>query len=364
MTEYCKGCGIKLQNEDPEALGYTPTLDAAYCQRCFKLRHYGELTVNMQKGINAEETFSKILSIHGLVFWIVDIFCFESDWITRINKRLPDTDIIMILTKRDVLPLTVTDEKLLDFVNARLQEENVQVKDILICGNLRTRSPKSQLSEPGQAAIDRIRAAIERERKGRDVVFMGTANAGKSTLLNRLLEGKDLTTSHNPGTTLDLVPIPQDGYTIYDTPGIENHHSMLSYLQPEDLKSVIPVKPIRPFVSQVYEDQSFAVGGLARLDVVIKGKVSVVGYFSRQLKIHRGKLANADDLWKKHLNEMLVPAVDTSLLTMHTYQMPKLKGKIDVVFHGLGWFCISGEVESVYARVHKGVQVTFRKAMI
>ena len=35
MTEYCKGCGVQLQNEDPDALGYVPKLDASYCQRCF-----------------------------------------------------------------------------------------------------------------------------------------------------------------------------------------------------------------------------------------------------------------------------------------------------------------------------------------
>lgn len=66
-------------------------------------------------------------------------------------------------------------------------------------------------------------------RKGRDIVFMGVANAGKSTILNQLLAMEDLTTSRHPGTTLDLVPIEQDGYTIYDTPGIENHHSVLTF---------------------------------------------------------------------------------------------------------------------------------------
>ena len=35
MTKYCKGCGVLLQNEDENALGYVPTLDASYCQRCF-----------------------------------------------------------------------------------------------------------------------------------------------------------------------------------------------------------------------------------------------------------------------------------------------------------------------------------------
>ena len=30
MTKYCKGCGVLLQNEDENALGYVPTLDASY----------------------------------------------------------------------------------------------------------------------------------------------------------------------------------------------------------------------------------------------------------------------------------------------------------------------------------------------
>ena len=40
MTKYCKGCGVLLQNEDENALGYVPTLDASYCQRCYRIRHY------------------------------------------------------------------------------------------------------------------------------------------------------------------------------------------------------------------------------------------------------------------------------------------------------------------------------------
>ena len=45
MTKCCKGCGIVLQNEDDKALGYVPNLEADYCQRCFRIRHYGDVTV-------------------------------------------------------------------------------------------------------------------------------------------------------------------------------------------------------------------------------------------------------------------------------------------------------------------------------
>ena len=128
---------------------------------------------------------------------------------------------------------------------------------------------------------------------------------------------------------------------------------------------MIPTKPIRPFVSQIYEDQSFAAGGLARLDIIPEGKASVVGYFSLSVPIHRGKLADADRLWNEHLNEMLVPCLDTSMVTMHTFHAPAIhQDKMDVVIHGLGWFCVSGNIKQIYVRVHKGINVTFRKAMI
>lgn len=358
MTTYCKGCGVKLQNEDPKKLGYVPNADAEYCQRCFKIRNYGDVVISMQKGIESSQTFDKINQIDGVVFWIVDLFTFESSIIPNLNEKLPGKDIILVLTKRDVLPKTLTNQKIAQFVQERLEHENIHVKDILVCGYLLKDSEESRMY------INFINEAIDYYRNGRDVIFMGIANVGKSTILNHLNQNKELTTSRNPGTTLDLVSIQKDGYVIYDTPGIENYHSVLTHLPVQDLKTVIPTKPIRPFISQIYEDQSFAVGGLARLDVKVKGRATVVGYFSRALSIHRGKLEKADALWENHLNELLSPSLDTSMDTMKTLQC-KMKGdKMDVVIHGVGWFCISGDIKEVKVKVHNGIYVTFRKAMI
>ena len=60
------------------------------------------------------------------------------------------------------------------------------------------------------------------------------------------------------------------------------------------------------------------------------------------------------------------PPADTSLLTMHTWHAPKLQPgeKMDVDIAGIGWFTVSGDVRDIYVKVHKGVDVTFRKAMI
>lgn len=359
MTEYCKGCGVKLQNEDENALGYVPSLDSSYCQRCWKIRNYGDVTIPMQQGIESNETLNKINEIDGTVFWIVDLFNLESNLISRLNQKLPGRDIVMVLTKRDVLPSTLTDEKILRYVQQRLKQEGIQVKDIVICGDL------LKNSDAAKESIERVEDAMQKYGSDR-VIFMGTANAGKSTLVNKILKSEDLTISRNPGTTLDLIPVQMENYTLIDSPGLENYGSVLSWLDPKDLKAVIPNKPIKPIVTQIYEDQSFAVGGLARLDVVADGKATVVGYFNRQLPVHRGKLANADKLWQDHLGEMLSPTLDQSPDTMQTYHAPHLKPgqKMDVVIHGLGWFCVSGNIKDIYVQVHKGIQVSFRKAMI
>ena len=50
----CIGCGAQLQTADKNAPGYTPKADAQYCQRCFRLIHYDDLTLSMKTGIDPD----------------------------------------------------------------------------------------------------------------------------------------------------------------------------------------------------------------------------------------------------------------------------------------------------------------------
>ena len=78
MTKYCKGCGARLQNDDENAIGYVPTLDSSYCQRCYRIRHYGDVTINLQQGIESSETFEKS------TVWKAS--CFGSWTCSRLNR--------------------------------------------------------------------------------------------------------------------------------------------------------------------------------------------------------------------------------------------------------------------------------------
>lgn len=360
MTKRCKGCGALLQNENKNEIGYTPKMDADYCQRCYRLSHYGDVMISMQQGIEANQTLEKINQIDGTVFWVVDLFNFEESLISRLNQKLPGKKIVLVGTKRDLLPDTLTDAKLREFVYDRLDEEGILVDDLIFTSYLNANYEETQDS------LALLKQAMDYHRNKGNAIFMGVANAGKSTIINRLLQSDQLTTSRHPGTTVDVVEIDADGYKIYDTPGIENPHSVLTFIDKKDLKTIIPAATINPIVFQIRQNQSFAVGGLCRLDVYTNKKATVVAYFARSLDVHRGKLENADAFWNAHLGKDLLPAIETSLDKMQLHTAPKLKKgeKMDVVIEGLGWFCVSGEVDKMQIYTPKDVYVVFRKITI
>ena len=43
--KYCQGCGILLQDQNVLQDGYTTSLENDLCQRCFRMRNYGEYQV-------------------------------------------------------------------------------------------------------------------------------------------------------------------------------------------------------------------------------------------------------------------------------------------------------------------------------
>lgn len=359
MSKICKGCGVVLQNENKQAIGYTPKMEADYCQRCFRIRHYDDVVISMNQGIDSDEMLARIAKLDALIVWVVDLFDFEANMIKGLNRHLMGKDILMVATKRDLLPDTLSDEKLADFLLRRLKELSIVVQGIVISGDLVKHPSREQNN-----SIEEIEEAIAIYRKGRNVAVMGMANAGKSTLLNALLGNQNLTTSRHPGTTLDINEIQMKDYILYDTPGLTRMDSFLTHIDDELLKTVVPSRKLKPRGYQLYEDQSISLGGLVRLDLIGGKKVSCVAYFSERLPLHRGKQEKADRLWETHLNELLSPSMDHDFHDMEVYTTRGAQHKIDVVIHGLGWFCISGDVKEIKVYVNKNVNVTFRKAMI
>ncbi len=90
----CKGCGAVLQTTDSKAIGYSPKADAEYCQRCFRLIHYDDLTISMKTGIDPDAVIDRIAKMDALILWVIDLYDFEAGIINGINRKLADKDIV------------------------------------------------------------------------------------------------------------------------------------------------------------------------------------------------------------------------------------------------------------------------------
>ncbi|NRD75910.1 ribosome biogenesis GTPase YqeH [Bacillus sp. BRMEA1] len=365
QKQVCIGCGVKIQTEEPEKIGYAPASalekEIIICQRCFRLKHYNEI----QDVELTDDDFLKILNGIGetkaLIVMIVDIFDFNGSWLPGLHRFVGENNVLLVGNKVDLLPKSVKHNKLIHWMKSEARELGLRPEEVFL------------VSASKGWGIKEAAAAIDEYRNGKDVYIVGCTNVGKSTFINRIIkevtgEGDIITTSHFPGTTLDIIEIPlEDGKALMDTPGIINHHQMAHYIDKGDLKIITPKKEIKPMVFQLNEGQTLFFGGLARFDYISGGRRSFVCYVSNEIKIHRTKTETAAELYEKHAGELLSPPRREQL--EHFPELVKQEfmikePKTDIVFSGLGWITVNEPGAKVVAYVPKGVQAMIRKSLI
>ncbi|WP_280768535.1 ribosome biogenesis GTPase YqeH [Salipaludibacillus daqingensis] len=359
----CSGCGVKIQTEHKNQLGYAPPSalkrEVIICQRCFRLKHYNEV----QDVSLTDDDFLKILNEIGnkeaLIVKIVDIFDFDGSWLPGLHRFVGKNPVLLVGNKVDLLPKSVKRPKVIQWMKKAAKEYGLKAADVHLMS-----------AQTGEAIME-VANLIEELRERKDVYVVGCTNVGKSTFINRLLKefgAEDdmlITTSNIPGTTLDMIDVPlDDGAKLYDTPGIINHHQMAHLLNKEELKVITPRKEVKPKIFQLKPEQTLFFGGLSRIDFVSGDPQSFVVYLSNDLTIHRTKSEKADTLYEQHIGEMLSPPNTGSTfpkLTEKEWKLPT--GKTDIVFSGLGWVTVSGTGAVVRTYAPKGVHVSMRSSI-
>ena len=363
----CIGCGAPIQTKYKDRLGYTPQsalkkgmeTGELYCQRCFRLRHYNEITDVQLTDDDFLRLLHEVGDSNALVVNVVDIFDFNGSVIPGLPRFVAGNDVLLVGNKKDILPKSVKTSKVAQWLTERAHEEGLRPVDVVLT------------SAQNKQAIKELIEKIEQYRKGRDVYVVGVTNVGKSTLINAIIQEitgdkEVITTSRFPGTTLDKIEIPlADGSHIYDTPGIIHRHQMAHYLSAKNLKYVSPKKEIKPKTYQLNPEQTLFLGGVGRFDFVSGDKQGFTAYFDNELKLHRTKLVGAGEFYEKHVGSLLAPpskkeVADFPQLVKHEL---KIETKTDVVFSGLGWIRVTGPVKIV-AWAPEGVAVVTRKAII
>ncbi|TCZ77051.1 ribosome biogenesis GTPase YqeH [Paenibacillus albiflavus] len=364
---HCAGCGVKLQVDDSGKLGFVPTeaflKEPIICQRCFRIKHYNEassITLN-------QDDFLKLLSHVGntkaLVVNIVDLFDFEGSMISSLQRFVGNNPVILVVNKIDLLPKVTNYNKIINWVQKQAKQWGLKTVDVVLC------SAKKNMG------FERVINSIAEHRGHHDVYVVGATNVGKSTLINRLISDfsdleAELTTSHYPGTTLDIVKIPlDDGKSIIDTPGIVYNHRLTELVTRKDLPKIMPSNAIKPMVYQLNDGQTLFFGAMARMDFNRGERQSFTCYTSNAIKIHRTKLEKADELYAEHKGTLLAPPVLDDIdklppFAKHSFTIPRGKQQ-DVVISGLGWIKVNSNAGAeITIHAPKGIKVVVRDSLI
>lgn len=364
----CIGCGVLIQTTDKEKVGYTPISSleksedgVVYCKRCFRLKNYNEIIDTELTSDDFLKILQGIADQDALVVNVIDVFDVTGTIVKGLIRHIGGNDLIVAANKIDLLPRSVNPAKIKHWLNKEVRDMGIKPLDIEVIS-----------SEKGHG-IDDLMTMINKYRRGRDVYIVGCTNVGKSTFINRLIKqfagekGTLITTSHFPGTTLDIIEIPLDrSSSIIDTPGIINEHQLVHYIDKRDFKVITPKKEIKPNVYQLNPEQTLYVGGLVRVDFVRGNRTGFVTHFSNDLKIHRTKLENAQNLWVNHAGGLLAPVIrdeagELRSLKRHVFNVRD--EKVDLVISGLGFITIPAGKQEVHIHVPTGVGVFMRPSI-
>lgn len=412
----CYGCGAVLQSSDVEAPGFLPLatfevkkkhhqLKTVLCGRCVLLSQGAMIPAVSGNGgygegkgfVSADELRAQLTHLKyekALIVKLVDIVDFNGSFLTRVRDLVGSNPIILVVTKVDLLPKDTDMAAVGDWVIRATLAKKLNVISVHLT------------SAKAVTGISGFAASMQRQRQGRDVYVLGSANVGKSAFISSLL--RDMgerdpiaaaaqrfrpIQSAMPGTTLGPIQIDafSGGGSLYDTPGVHLHHRMAAAVSPEDLPLLAPRKRLtgrliaapNPSISLV--GQSLFWGGIVRIDVLeAPENVALTFYGPNSIPVIGTFTSQAELLYEKELGGKLFPPGGE-----RAKSWPGLVNQQDVRFvidshkrpagdltiSGLGWITVglvySEEEETGYInhvvrlRVHspKGVETCIRPSM-
>lgn len=329
----CLGCGAILQDKDKNQEGYTENLENELCQRCFRMKNYGEYKIVSKSNEEYMEILKQVGNTGDLVLLILDL--------TSLDENLDDfkpiqkNPTILVLNKRDALPKSINNNKLISYFKERYP---------FLCDIMVTSSKNNN-------GMDALYHSIKKHQTSKNVYVVGHTNVGKSSFINKMIQNysmssRELTISPLPSTTLNKMEIELDEtLTFIDTPGLVSRGNISNYVKPSALKKLQSKKEMKPHTFQIKEGECLIIDEFMRVDYIEGKKNSFTCYTANAITIRK---MNAEK--QTRMKE----------LEKRTYQIGK---KEDLVIEGLGWIKIvdSGKID-IY--IDSKIKTFIRKSII
>lgn len=201
MNKKCIGCGIELQYNDKNKIGYIPENkynDSNYCMRCFRLIHYNDISTN-DKELSTNYILDKVNKDNIFKIYVVDFLNINNNTIDIYNKIKGKK--LLLINKIDMLDKSINKNNIINNIKTIYKIDN-----ILSISTLNDNHINMLLNYLNKNNINKC-------------YILGPTNSGKSTLINKLCNNNNLTISNKRNTTLEFINIKLDNINIIDTPG-------------------------------------------------------------------------------------------------------------------------------------------------
>ena len=301
----CLGCGVELQDTNPDKDGYIIDIKKKLCERCFIIKNYGQSKLIKKTNVDYMRIIDNIRD-NDIVVYVSSLLTLNLDYLNKFKQ------VILVLTKRDVLPKSVKDSKIIKYVKDKYKN----IIDVVTISAYK----KYHLDELYNKLL---------KYKDKNIYFVGITNSGKSTLINEMnksysKKNGNITTSNYPSTTLDVVPVKVGELRIKDTPGIVIEDSIINTLDNKGIKKINSKKEIKPITIQINGKGAILIDELVRIECDTKIS-SMTLYLSNNLKVDNINLNN--------------PRLKDKYITEY-----KLKDKEDLVIEDIGFIKFTNKV--------------------